>query len=347
MQWESIDHIVRETAERSPETAAVLGDGFLIDYASLDDGADYLAEAIESMGVSPLDRVGVYIRSGYEFLVTVLALSRVGAIPALLDVLDDPGSMRRIPTEAGLRFIITHGADAALVEEVFSDDEEPGAVPGAPDFALIAREPAQSTETDEPGIIFFTARDREPVFVSHAAMLENVREIAGGVSLSARDTVAITESMASQESIAVGFSAFLVGGSLSLGRTLRLAEAPQTDMADSSPVDMLASARRRLLGPLDASHLAVPSPPQLRAIVGGNGLLPNGCDHRFGTVRHGTCSHTREMTAEAQLYAVDLTAGRVWVDHHTGAVFDELDEPYPLGLHLRTQHRGGLGSQLT
>ncbi|MGW8765230.1 AMP-binding protein [Streptomyces sp. NPDC055815] len=341
MQWESVDDIVRETAERSPETIAVLGDGFLIDYASLNDGADYLAEAIESAGVSPLDRVGVYIRSGYEFLVTVLALARVGAIPALLDVLDDPESMRGIPTEAGLHFIITHGADAALVEEVFSDDEEPGAVPEAPDFALITRAPAESTEIDEPGIIFFTAHDREPVFVSHAEMLENVREIAGEVNMSARDTVAITKSMASQESITVGFSAFLVGGSLSLGRTLRLAEAAQTDMAESSPVDMLASARRRLARPLDDSILAMPSPPRLRAIVGGNELLPNGGDHRFGTVLNGPCPHPKEATAEAQLYTIDLTAGRAGADHHKGASFDELDESYPLGLRLLTQQRAG------
>ncbi|MFI1167701.1 AMP-binding protein [Streptomyces sp. NPDC020801] len=334
MQWESIDHSIRETAERSPETAAVLGDGFFVDYASLDDGADFLAEAIEAVGVSPLDRVGVYIRSGYEFLVTVLALSRLGAIPAFLDVLDDPESMRRIPDEAGLHYIITHGADAALAEEVFSDDEEPGAVPGAPDFALVAREPAAAGEPDDPGIIFFTPRNRKPVFVSHVVMLESVQEIADGLGLSARDIVAITESMTTQESIALGFSAFLVGGSLSLGRTPRFAEASQTDLAGSSPVAMLASARRRLVRPLDTSSLAVSSRPRLRAIVGGDELVPDNCGHWIETGLHDPCARTKEVMAKTQLRTIDLRLGRVGVDRHTGAVFDELDETYAPGLHL-------------
>lgn len=256
MQWESIDHVIREMAGRSPETAAVLGDRFFVDYASLDDGVDFLAEAIKVAGVSPLDRVGVYIRSGYEFLVAVLALSRLGAVPALLDVLGDLEPMRRIPDEAGLNFIITHGADAALAEEMFFDDEEPGAVPGAPDFALVAREAAAVDKLDDPGIIFFTPRNGDPVFVSHAAILENMQEIVGRLGLSARDVVAITESLNSQGSIVLGFSAFLVGGGLSLGRTPRFVEESQTHMISSSSVALLASARRR---PLGTAGLAVPS----------------------------------------------------------------------------------------
>ncbi|MGW4982674.1 AMP-binding protein [Streptomyces mirabilis] len=329
MQWESIDHVIKEMAGISPETAAVLGDGFFVDYASLDDGADFLAEAIEAAGVSPLDRVGVYIRSGYEFMVAVLALSRVGAVPALLDVLGDPESMRRIPDEAGLNFIITHGADAALTEEMFFDDEEPGAVPGAPDFALVAREAAAVDKLDDPGIIFFTPRNADPVFVSHTEILESMQEIADGLGLSARDVVTITESLNSQDSIVLGFSAFLVGGGLSLGRTPRFVEESQTRMISSSSVAMLASARRR---PLYTAGLAVSSRPQLRAIVGSDELLPDNCDNWFGTGLHDHCAHTKEGMMKPQLCTIDLSGGRVRIDRHARAVFDEFDEPYALGL---------------
>lgn len=244
MQWESISHILTKTAEKSPEKTAVLSDDFFVDYSSLDDGVDFLAEAIADAGVSPFDRVGVYIRSGYEFLVTVLALSRLDAVPALLDVLDDPEAGGRIPAEAGLDFIITHGADAALAEEVFLDDGEPCAVPGAPDFALVFREPSVADAPSDAGIIFITAEDRKPVFVSHEAMLESVEEIAGSLRLSAWDTVAVTESMTSRESFSLGLGTLLVGGSLSFGRAPHHVDASRTYMAGPRPVTVLDAARR-------------------------------------------------------------------------------------------------------
>lgn len=307
MQWESISHILTKTAEKSPEKTAVLSDDFFVDYSSLDDGVDFLAEAIADAGVSPFDRVGVYIRSGYEFLVTVLALSRLDAVPALLDVLDDPEAGGRIPAEAGLDFIITHGADAALAEEVFLDDGEPCAVPGAPDFALVFREPSVADAPSDAGIIFITAEDRKPVFVSHEAMLESVEEIAGSLRLSAWDTVAVTESMTSRESFSLGLGTLLVGGSLSFGRAPHHVDASRTYMAGPRPVTVLDAARRRRRRPLGTFSVDVSSRPRMRAIVGGGGqLVPDSGGHRFGTVSHSVCPHLADVMAENPIYALDL-----------------------------------------
>ncbi|MFF9602309.1 AMP-binding protein [Streptomyces sp. NPDC014684] len=317
MQWESLDQIFKETAEKNPEKSAVLSDSLFVDYSSLDDGVDFLAEAVADAGVSAGDRVGVYIRSGYEFLITVLALSRLGAVPALLDILDDPAVSGRITAEAELASVITHGPDAALAAEVFTGEEEPGAVPGAPDFALVLREPSAAAETGDAGIIFFESEDRKPVFVPDETILAHMEDIAESLDLSARDIVAVTEPMITRESISLGFSAFLAGGGLSFGRIPHLTDSTRTRVAGSSPVTVLDLARRRLrpLGTSGTSGAAVPLRPRLRAIVGGDELTPGGCAQGLGTARHDPSRHAADDTARMRIHTIDLSAGRTRADH--------------------------------
>lgn len=64
-------------------------------------------------------------------------------------------------------------------------------------------------------------------------------------------------------------------------------------------------------------------------IVDGDELLPDSCDNCFETGLHDHCAHTKEGMMEPQLCTIDLSGGRVRIDRHARAVFDE---PYALGL---------------
>ncbi|KPM51364.1 Triostin synthetase I [Frankia sp. R43] len=79
----TLDELLREWARRSgPATALVCGDR-RISYAELDEAVDDLAAGLASLGIGPGDHLVVHLPNRAEFVTTLFALMRRGAIGVL------------------------------------------------------------------------------------------------------------------------------------------------------------------------------------------------------------------------------------------------------------------------
>ena len=71
---------LRSAALESPEAGAVLGAGWSITYGGLDARVSATAVRLEELGVSPGDRVALYLPKSIDYLILLLALIRHGAV---------------------------------------------------------------------------------------------------------------------------------------------------------------------------------------------------------------------------------------------------------------------------
>jgi O-succinylbenzoic acid--CoA ligase len=71
---------LRSAALESPEAGAVVGAGWSITYGGLDARVSATAVRLEELGVSPGDRVALYLPKSVDYLVLLLALIRHGAV---------------------------------------------------------------------------------------------------------------------------------------------------------------------------------------------------------------------------------------------------------------------------
>jgi fatty-acyl-CoA synthase len=104
---------VRKWAAIQGDAAAVTFDGETVTWSELDRRVDVLAARLDTLGVTAGDRVGCFMPNCIEFLVTMHAASRIGAIFV-------PMNTRYTATE--LEFATRHAGLAVLaVDESFAD----------------------------------------------------------------------------------------------------------------------------------------------------------------------------------------------------------------------------------
>ena len=75
--------IVEACAARVPDKVAVIEGERRLSYAALVDQVNRLAAALLRMGLKPQDRVVMQLPNSIEFVVTFLALTRMGAVPVM------------------------------------------------------------------------------------------------------------------------------------------------------------------------------------------------------------------------------------------------------------------------
>jgi 2,3-dihydroxybenzoate-AMP ligase len=107
----SVADIVRNAATRWPDHPAIVEDARSLTYARLQERVDALAAALLASGLRPLDRVVMQLPNSTEFVVTFLALSRIGAIPVM--------ALRAHRHSEIRHFISASGAVAYMVPGVF------------------------------------------------------------------------------------------------------------------------------------------------------------------------------------------------------------------------------------
>src|SRR4028119_1624478 len=92
---------LRSAALESPEAEAVVGAGWSITYRELDARVSAAAARIEDLGVSPGDRVALYLPKGVGYLVLLLALVRAGAVACPVSMRWPAGGVGPAPGGAG------------------------------------------------------------------------------------------------------------------------------------------------------------------------------------------------------------------------------------------------------
>ena len=98
---------LRSAALESPDAQAVVGAVWAITYAELDARVSAAERGLEDLGVSPGDRVALYLPKGVGYLVLLLALVRAGAVACPVSTRVPAGGVGPLLKRAGCSVLIS------------------------------------------------------------------------------------------------------------------------------------------------------------------------------------------------------------------------------------------------
>ena len=95
--------LVRDAAGRTPDHEAIVDtrSGDALTYAALMAGIDGVAAGLLALGVGPRDMVATVLPNVVEHAVALLALTRIGAVPALINPRLKPPEIAALVAHAG------------------------------------------------------------------------------------------------------------------------------------------------------------------------------------------------------------------------------------------------------
>ncbi|MET7761564.1 class I adenylate-forming enzyme family protein [Streptomyces sp. NPDC005393] len=151
---------VRVTLDRPLDVAPDAGTD--LGYTELADMVDDLAARLWSAGVRPSEHVAIHKRDNVDIVLLACAVSRIGAVPALLSSSLDGGVVAvlldrlhapwLITDRAGLESTLS-GLDISLARGVLTVDEAPGHTLSLATCAEVPRRPAIRLHPREPSLI--------------------------------------------------------------------------------------------------------------------------------------------------------------------------------------------------
>ena len=174
--------LLAERASLTPDAPAVLTSEETLNYGRLAERVDSLAQALSELGLGPGDGLGMQLPNCVEFLVTILAASRIGAVTSTIHMPHGPSEAVDILRHSEAKLVLAP-ADAAgrrlaegLLEQASSLPRLDHVVmigrdgpPGTLSFAQLAAAagdralPAPPKATDPYVMLFTSAWFRIPV----------------------------------------------------------------------------------------------------------------------------------------------------------------------------------------
>jgi len=90
-----------------PEKVAVYGENMQLTYAELYNQSDRMANALQKLGVTRGDRVGIYLSSRPEFYICYWSIIRLGAVAVLLNPMYKEREIEHVLTDTGAKVCFT------------------------------------------------------------------------------------------------------------------------------------------------------------------------------------------------------------------------------------------------
>jgi amino acid adenylation domain-containing protein len=181
-----LHHLLRETAERAPESPAIRCGGQTWTYARLERESNGVAGALRELGVRPRDRVGLLLPKGPEALAAVYGILKAGAAYVPIDPLDPAVHAAAVAADADLACLVSsHARTADLVAVdpaatpaalLVDDADRPGAIPsgiGSIAYAEAVADPgvapseAPITDADLACLLYTSGSTGRPKGVMH------------------------------------------------------------------------------------------------------------------------------------------------------------------------------------
>ena len=155
-QAPALPQALAQTAARFPQQTALRYDGQGLSYAALNEQASKLAHRLHDCGVRRGDRVGLYLRKGFEAVAAIYGVMRAGAAYVPLDPFAPAARHTQIIEDCGIRCLITEPESTVRLRAFVSDTSLAYLVgtPSMPDVAIpcvswddvLAMEPTQELE---------------------------------------------------------------------------------------------------------------------------------------------------------------------------------------------------------
>lgn len=111
----SLATLFRELVARFPECDAVIAGEVRLSFAELDGRVARIAGVLAAVGVGPGDRVALLLDNGWEFVASLLACNRLGAICVPIGIRQRRAELEFLLTDSGATVLIH---EAALAENV-------------------------------------------------------------------------------------------------------------------------------------------------------------------------------------------------------------------------------------
>lgn len=110
-----LHHLITEQAQRTPDRPAIIFGGDQLTYADLNHRANQLAHFLQSRGVKPETRVGVYLNRSVDMVVALLGILKAGGAYVPLDPLFPPQRLALMMAEAALVAVVTQESLASTL----------------------------------------------------------------------------------------------------------------------------------------------------------------------------------------------------------------------------------------
>lgn len=209
----------RDRVERIPDSVLVHYFDATMTTREVEEAADALAVAFQERGVVHGDRVAVYLQSVPHYVVTLLALWKLGAIAVPINPMYRAAELRRLVEDCRPVGIVLHHADAAATAVTLQgtsvtwtvgvDDRDfqtrddlrvpwVGGTSDAPDLAALLRDhagrrPSQvALAPDDVALLCYTSGTTGPpkgALNSHADVLHSATAFGSWIDLGAEDVV--------------------------------------------------------------------------------------------------------------------------------------------------------------
>ncbi|WP_457092641.1 class I adenylate-forming enzyme family protein [Microvirga sp. P5_D2] len=182
----SIDAMFKAAVARAPKQEAVVDGERRVSYADLDGQVQKLAEGLSARGIAKGDRVGILLSNRVEFIASLLALSRLGAISVPIGTREAGPGIAFILNNCRANGIIF---EADLAERIPSSDVSPsltlrisvgGAVPAAETFETLlsggsAFAPVAIDEEDGAVMLYTSGTTGQPkgAILSHVNIIHS------------------------------------------------------------------------------------------------------------------------------------------------------------------------------
>jgi histidinol-phosphate aminotransferase len=310
-----LDELFAGHAELHPDAVALLFGEAQMRYGELHDAVERLAQALAHHGLAPRDRIGIWLEPGFERVIALLAVQRLGAVACPLHVRLPANLLTSVLQRSEAKALLSSGALLQLL------GGDAAATPGCRllDVAHCADGPAvsghplaQPAWSDLAYVVHTSGSTAAPkaVAMSHRAF---VHEIHWQVSQSDADQAPITLQFAS-----LGFDVFLTevlatlceGGTLVIANEqMRNSSAELFDAIERFRVERLLISRVVLQGLAEEAMRRGRALTSLREIMCTGEQLTITAEVRWLFSRHACLFYNEYGMSEAPVLAAYRLSG--------------------------------------
>lgn len=118
-----LHQLIESSAELRPDAEALSHRGDSLSYAALQEAVADTANGLQAQGLTPGERVAIYLPKQLETVIAIFAVARAGGIFVPVNPLLKPSQVAHILADSGASLLITSKNRARLLHEVIADSE--------------------------------------------------------------------------------------------------------------------------------------------------------------------------------------------------------------------------------
>ncbi len=205
-----------EKAQQCPDATAVIGpDNQQLSFGQLDAQSNQVARYLQSVGIEPGDRIGVYLERSVDMLSTLLGVMKSGALYVPMDPIFPADRLAFMANDACLKLVVTQ---QVLLDSVPSDQCQLLVLDKLDDaFTETSDAPLQLAVPDAPVYIIYTSGSTgqpKGVQVGHRALTNFLYSMLANPGFSSKDRLLSVTTLSFDIAALELYAPLLAGGSV-------------------------------------------------------------------------------------------------------------------------------------